>query len=130
MKISHIIRDFAIVFGMTFIGGFAVAMTWSIFNLPNDSQVFALAISNLLLGSLGFLIAGLLTKSERKKHLIHVALAVWLGGLINLAFGYPVTQWLISGFFVMIMMAIGCGVANFMSPQIDSEEAKEEQAEV
>lgn len=72
----------------------------------------ALAISNLLLGSIGFCLAGCLTRTDRWKHLLVVALIVWLFGLVNVAFFHVnFVQWVFSAIAVLVMMGVGGGLS-------------------
>jgi hypothetical protein len=101
-------RDVAIVLFLTFIGGVIIGVAGG----GRDLSMTALAISNLLLGSIGFCIAGCLTRVDRWKHLLVVALIVWLFGLVNVAFFHVnLVQWLFSSIAVLLMMAIGGGLS-------------------
>ena len=73
MKIKwlRVVRDVVIVTVFLFIGGFIVGQT----GIVTKQSV---AISSLLLGTLGFCLCGCLTIENRWKHLFIVALGVWL----------------------------------------------------
>jgi hypothetical protein len=82
-----ILRNAAIVIGLTFVGGLVVR-TIAI-ALRN---VFALStlgnVSELICETLGFFISGCLTPSQRWKYLSLTVLPVWLSDLIRLAFAF------------------------------------------
>ena len=68
----------------------------------------AVAVSNLLLGTVGFTIAGSLAPPGRWRHLGVVAVGAWLTGLINVAFfGVSILQWIGGVIFLAIMMGVG-----------------------
>ena len=71
------------------------------------------AVSNFLLGLLGFVIAGALTRIERGRHLWMVALGVWLLGLSSvLLLGISLFQWLVSGLAIFFACLIGGAIAS------------------
>ena len=72
----------------------------------------AIALSNLVFGTIGFVISGALAKGNRWRHLAWVGLGVWLAGLINVFLsGFAIRQWLISIFVVAIMAGVGGGLS-------------------
>lgn len=71
-----------------------------------------LVISNLLLGTVAFTIAGCLAPSPRWRHLGFVALGSWLTSVINVLFFHvTIPQWIGSAFFIGIIMSIGGGIS-------------------
>jgi len=112
VRIGPILRDVAIVFALTAIGGFIAGVATG--GPQHNPQRFtmALAASNLLLGTIGFTIAGCLAPKPRWNHLAYVALGTWLAGLINVLFFHvKLTQWMTSGFFVLVIMGVGGGLS-------------------
>jgi len=105
MRVGLIIRDVVIIFALTFIGGFVVGLAAS----PTSQRgMLAIAASNMLLGTVGFVISGCLTVGNRWRHLFYVAVGVWLMGLMNvLFFGFGVVQWFFGIFGVSLMMGVG-----------------------
>jgi hypothetical protein len=102
-----IARDVAIVLFLTFIGGVIIGIAGG-----GNLSMAALAISNLLMGSIGFCIAGCLTRVDRWKHLLVVAVIVWIFGLVNVAFFHvTLIQWVFSAIAVLLMMAVGGGLS-------------------
>ena len=100
-------RDAIIAFALTFLGGFVIGLS-----RPDPSfYMLAIAASNLIFLSIGFVISGCLAKNERFKHLIKVALVVWALGLINILFGVQFKQWIFSIIFILVSMAIGGGIS-------------------
>lgn len=107
VRIGPIIRDVVIVWVLTAIGGFVIGVSGGSQGDPRRHQV-ALVISNFLLGSIGFTIAGCLAPRPRWNHLAYVALGAWLTGLINVVFFHvTITQWMFSALFMGIIMGIG-----------------------
>jgi hypothetical protein len=108
LRPGPIVRDIAIVFLLTALGGFVIGIATG--GPSQDSQRFMLAIaaSNLLLGIVGFTIAGCLAPPARWEHLGVVAFGVWLAGLINVAFfGVTLTQWMGSAILAAVIMGAG-----------------------
>lgn len=74
------------------------------------------ATAIILLGALGFCIAGCLTKVDRFKHLGMVFLGVWVTGLINVTIGQPLSTWLASSVSVAYMAILGGWLAYVFAP--------------
>lgn len=104
-----IIRDAAIVFVLTFLGGFIVGVSAT----NEENGALGLILSNIIFSIMGFCISGALAKVNRFKHLIKVALLVWLLSTINLLVGVSFTSWLISIVAVFIFMGLG-GLLSFI----------------
>ena len=69
-------------------------------------------VSNLLLGTVGFIISGCLATGNRWRHLAYVALGAWATSVINVLFlGVEVEQWMLSGFFMAFIMGMGGGLS-------------------
>jgi hypothetical protein len=115
-----IARDVAIIIGLTFLGGFVIG-----FLNPNNLNISAIAISNILLSSVGFFIAGCLTKSSRFQHLLIVALCVWVLGAHNMLLGTTFLQWVFSSIFVLITMGVGGGLSLLFVKPLKEENAEE-----
>jgi len=110
MKWKALIRDIAIIWILTAFAGFVVG----IMGTENERFMLAIAVSNMLFGIVGFCISGCSAKVNRWRHLNHVALGVWLTGLINLAIGPSAfTSWLYGIIAIYIMMGLG-GVASYL----------------
>ncbi len=101
-NIKAVVRDVAIVLALTFLGGFAVG-----YASPTTDNVAAIAMSNFIFASLGFFIAGCLTKVSRFNHLSKVAVVVWLCSALNIFLGVTPIQWAASIIFILITMGIG-----------------------
>ena len=103
-------RDVGIVFVLTFLGGLVVGFTTSL--MGAEVNILAIALSNIIFGTVGFTISGCIVKTNRFKHLYQVALGVWLLSLINVAFGMvDIQQWLVSILSVLLMMGMGGGLS-------------------
>jgi len=112
VRIGPIVRDVAIVWVFTAMGGFVVGIASS--GLGQDPQrfVLALAASNLLLGTVAFTIVGCLAPPERWRHLGFVAIGSWLTGIINVFFlGVTITQWILGAIFIAIIMGAGGAIS-------------------
>ncbi len=105
-NIKSIVRDAAIVLALTFAGGFVIG-----FANPAGDNYAAIALSNLIFSSLGFFIAGCLTKVSRFNHLIKVAIVVWLCSALNIFLGITPMQWAASIVFLLVTMGIGGGLS-------------------
>jgi FtsH-binding integral membrane protein len=90
-------------------GGFVVRVAGAGPGTPLIME--ALFVSNTIFSILGFTISGCLVGGRRWKHLLVVALLVWLTGLINLFFGVTFIEWLFSIVALLVFMAIGGGLS-------------------
>ena len=114
IRILPILRDILIVFALTFVGGFVVGFIFATQGAyGTSSYAVALGLSNLLLSTVGFVISGCLAPPERWRHLLLVAVGVWLLSLINVAFmGVPLIQWAILAIPIAVTMGVGGGVSH------------------
>ncbi|MFC1764681.1 hypothetical protein ACFL6U_21755 [Planctomycetota bacterium] len=104
MKWGAIIRDIVIIWILTALAGFVIG----IMGTENERFMLAIAFANMLFGSVGFCISGCLAKINRWKHLNHVALGVWLVGLVNVIIGpFPIRSWFFGIIALYIMMGLG-----------------------
>src|SRR5436190_21099776 len=117
MKISWklLARDTAIVWVSQNLGGRVVVFMGALLvgrNAIADPRVqMALMFSNFIFGVVGFTIVGALVKTTRFRHLLLVAVCVWLIGASALLF-MPITlqQWLVGGaLFQVVIVLIGGG---------------------
>ena len=105
MRVGPIIRDVVIIVALTAFGGFVIGLTGA---LASQGGMLAIVASNLLLGTVGFVISGCLARDNRWRHLAYVAVGVWLFGLVNvLFFGFGIIQWCLSSIAVGSMMGVG-----------------------
>jgi hypothetical protein len=109
VRIGLILRDVAIIVALTFIGGFVIGLSGA----PSSPRtMLAIAASNILLGTIGFVISGCLAAGNRWRHLAYVGLGVWLAGLINvLFFGISIVVWFFSIIAVALMMGAGGAIS-------------------
>lgn len=98
-----IIRDVAIICGLTGLAGFVIAF------VPGEEfPTLALSMANFLFGTVGFIISGCLTKINRFRHMVKVAIGVWLISLVNIPLaGTTLGRWFLSIIFILVMMVIG-----------------------
>jgi hypothetical protein len=107
-----VFRDIAIVFALTFFGGCLVGFYKGATKSDPAGAVIAVAISNLICGTIAFTISGVLAPPPRWRHLFFVALGSWLLSIINvLAFGVSVQQWLVGAVAMAVVMGAGGGLS-------------------
>lgn len=105
INFGWLIRDVALVWGLTFIGGFVIGLAGGV---HSPTFVLAIAVSNMLLGTVGFLIVGCIATRNRWRHLLQVAVGVWLGGLVNIILGASsFMQWFFSALIIGVMLGVG-----------------------
>jgi hypothetical protein len=105
VRFGPIVRDVAIIVALTFVGGFIIGFFGI---LRTQFGMLAIVISNLVLGTFGFVISGCLARGNRWRHLAYVALGVWLFGLVNVVvMGIGIIPWIFSSIAVAVMMGIG-----------------------
>ncbi len=103
-----LIRDVAIVWGLTLVGGLIVGVS----EVEGSRKVLAIATSNILLGTIAFSIVGCLTPTQRFRHLFVVALGTWLTSVVNVLGGAAsVVGWLFSVVAMLITAAVGGGLS-------------------
>ena len=111
VNIKAIIRDVAIVWGLTFIGGFVIGLSGGLKGDPQRGQL-ALVASNFFLGTVAFVISGCLAPYPRWRHLGYVALGSWLTSIINVFILHvTIGQWVASSIFISIIMGLGGGIS-------------------
>jgi hypothetical protein len=103
-----------VIFLITFLGGFVIGLAGP---MEPSRKAIALAVSNIIFGSIGFAISGSLVKVNRFHHLGVVAIGVWLVSLINvIAFGLSFANWALSIVIILIMMGLGGAISFLFSP--------------
>lgn len=119
MKTLLFLRDLGIVFGLSFVAGLLCGVGFGFYNgLHRDAELtsipegayykLTLAACNVVACAIGFFIVGRLHREQRKRHLWFVAIALWLGSLINVAFGgSTVAQWTGSAVITVFCMWVG-----------------------
>ena len=111
MRIGPIIRDVVIVWVLTAIGGFIAAIAGG---PQQDPQRFVVAVaaSNILLGTVAFIIVGCLAPPKRWRHLGFVAIGVWFSSIIYVLFlGVTILQWVFGAIFMIVIMGIGGAIS-------------------
>lgn len=103
-------RDVIIIFLLTFLGGFVIGMAAA--GTGGGIPRGAAAVSNIVFCIVGFTIAGCMAKTHRFRHLLHVAVGVWLLSFVNvLAFPTRLVHWLAGAIVIVITMLIGGGIS-------------------
>lgn len=105
--IKDVVRDVIMLWVLTALGGFFVGF----FGRQAGWGIMAVAVSNLIMGTIGFTISGCLVGGQRWPHLLKVMLIVWLTGLINLHFGVTLIQWVLSVIALGLVMLVGGGIS-------------------
>lgn len=119
-----ILRDVAIVWAFTFVGGFVIGFVANIRQFEPNQFVIAIALANLLFGTAAFTLIGCLAPPSRWPHLFFVALITWLMSAVNIVLiGSSVEQWLSSSIAVLIMMGIG-GAISFLFKRESTDAAR------
>ena len=105
-----VLRDVVIIQALTAVGGLIVAVAGT--KSEDKDLILAIAFSNLILGTIGFVISGCLTSGKRWKHLAIVAAGVWLTSIVNVLLGFAtVPQWIVSIVFSALIMGLGGGIS-------------------
>jgi len=105
VNIKTVIRDVLIIFGLTYLSGFVIGLSGA---AQGQNFLTAIAIGNIIFSIVGFTISGALARINRFKHLVHVAIGVWLMGLNNIFLvGTSLKTWALSLIFIVITMVIG-----------------------
>jgi hypothetical protein len=105
MNLKAVIRDVLIIFALTYLSGFVIGLSGA---AKGANYLAAIAIGNIIFSIVGFTISGALARTNRFKHLVQVALGVWLLGLINIFLvGTTIKAWALSVIFIVIAMGIG-----------------------
>ena len=107
-----IFRDAAIVYGVTFATGLAMAVL-GVHLQGSPSTVY---MGNLFSGALGFTVAALRSPNNRTEHLAWVAATVWIFNLAHIAMGIQTSaSWIRSGFTLIFMAALGGTLAMILT---------------
>ena len=107
-----VLRDAAIVYGLTF----AAALGAALLGVNLQSKPLSSYMANLLAGALGFTVVGTRRTRNRTEHLAWVAATVWVFNLPNIAFGIQTsTSWIRSGFTLILMAALGGTLAMILT---------------
>ncbi len=101
-----VLRDVVIVWLLTFTGGIVAA------RVGEGPKAPVLAASNVITGVIAFTFIGSLTPVRRFRHLVVVAFASWLSGLLNvLFFGNSIAAWVASLVYLTLVMIAGWGLS-------------------
>jgi hypothetical protein len=111
LHIGSILRDVVIVWVLTFMGGLVVGVATGGPHGDMERFMAALAVANLLFGTVAFTIVGCLAPCGRWRHLSFVALGTWITGLINVFFGISFEEWVGGAIPLAIVMGIGGAIS-------------------
>jgi len=111
VNFGKVLGDVGLILLLTAAGGLIVGMLTADANL--EDMFIMVGLSNLVLGTIGFVISGIKTTSNRWQHLFAVAVGVWLFSLINVLLGIgSLSTWMIAAILILAMMTIGGAVAS------------------
>lgn len=118
LRPGAVVRDVAIFWGLTTVGGFIVGFVSAALHLTGGVPVLAIALCNLGLGLVAFTLSGsLVPPSIRWKHLAVVALAAWLTSLVNVAFFHAtLLNWAFGAIFIGLLMGLGGALSYVFNP--------------
>lgn len=109
LSIAAVIRDVGVLLLLTAIGGFIIGIARPVADI--EDLTVALAVSNVLLGTIGYTISGSRTSGKRWRHLIIVAVGLWLSSLMNLMFGLGILQWIAAIPMILVIMGVGGAIS-------------------
>ena len=105
-----VVRDAAIVYGLTFAAGLAAA------GITLENNSFTAYLWNLLSGVLGFTLAGIRLSANRAEHLAWVAVTLWTFNLTNIVLGLQTSSaWIHSGLTILLMASLGGSLAMILT---------------
>jgi hypothetical protein len=105
-----VVRDVSIVVGLVLVSSFAAAQL--IQATGEEVTALVIGLSNFFWGTVGFTISGCLAKMQRFKHLLIVAIGLWLVSFVNVAMGLtPVQMWAAGFLLILVMMGLGGGLS-------------------
>lgn len=97
------------------VGGLVVSAVWGAGQ--GGVPMPAVAASNVVLSTAGFVVAGARTRERRGRHLFTVAALVWLLGILNVPLlRISLGQWLASALAILVACVIGGGIAAILFP--------------
>ena len=103
-----VVRDVVMLWILTGIGGFIIGVA----TVGSELPIGAVALSNVILGIIGFCISGCMMAENRWRHLFIVALFVWLTSIVNIFVGpFSFMNWLLGMVVIFIMLAVGGGIS-------------------
>lgn len=107
-----VVRDAAIVYGLTFAAALGMAIT----GITLDNNPSTAYWGNLLSGALGFTLAGTRISANRTEHLAWVAATVWTFNITNIALGIQTSStWIHSGLTILLMASLGGTLAMILT---------------
>jgi hypothetical protein len=103
-------RDVSIVFGLVLVSSFAAVQLLEL--RGEEATPLVIGLSNIFWGTVGFTISGCLAKVQRFRHLLMVAVGLWLVSFVNVVMGLTQAQVWAAGFLlILMMMGLGGGLS-------------------
>ncbi len=112
LKWLHVVRDVLIITGIFFVSGFLEGLSGVV--TKQETPLSSLLDLN---GTLGFCLCGCLTIENRWKHLLVVALGVWLINCSYQLFFLPFTvlAWVLNVAIIFVPMLIGGALSSLLA---------------
>lgn len=108
MKWKEVVRDLAIFWALTLLGGVVAGLVAG----PGGASVDAIAVSTFIFSVVAFTISGCLTRIDRFKHLMILSAIAWLTSLVNVALGdVTLPSWFLSIIPLLLEAAVGGGMS-------------------
>jgi hypothetical protein len=118
---KKLLIDCLIILGLTFAAGFFVGLFAAIINgeaTTPAQMLIMIGLINIVFITVGFVIVGARTSTQRLKHLSIVGFIVWLISAFNMLMAEGTLQrWLLSLPLIMILMLVGFGISCLIKPQ-------------
>lgn len=110
-NIKLILRDTAIIVLLMFVGSLLAGIAGAVLSLSEALTTIIAYFGAVILGIIGFTNAGGSNPRHRWKHLLIVALCVWVAQLHYLFFGVKFTAWLSHVILILFIMVLGGVIA-------------------
>jgi hypothetical protein len=118
VRVGPIIRDVALVWLLTAMGGFVAGIASSKASRAAQESIMAQAVSNFLFGTVAFTIAGCLAPRPRWRHLAFVAVGAWFASLINVVFfGVSIPEWIAGAVVMALIMGLGGAISHVLKKE-------------
>jgi hypothetical protein len=112
IRAGPVLRDIAVIYVLSAIGGFLLGASTGDQSPEPLRFLWGIAVANILLVTIGFVISGCLARGNRWRHLFIVAAGVWWAGIVNVVFlGVGIVQWLLSSVLIAVLMGVGGGIS-------------------
>ncbi len=101
--------DTGIIMLLTALGGFIVGL--ASMGKPMEEMLPIIGLSNIILATVGFTIAGARNPQNRWLHVLLVGVALWLTSVHNVLLGMDISGWFFAIPVIAVTAAIGTGIS-------------------